>query len=108
MTTIEFGYTVGGREHTGVLSYSDGLLGPLVVSPDEETAFTFCAGYHQAGANAVFLRQEIDAPVVYREVGRDESPESVLSRFIGDWLPGLGDLREQVRLLMADYLGHRA
>jgi hypothetical protein len=104
MTTIEFGYTVEGREHTGILSYSDGLLGPLVVAPDEETAYTFCAGYNQAGANAVLLRQELDAPVVYREVRAGESPERVLSRFINEWLPDLGDLQEQVRRLLADYL----
>ena len=101
---IEFTYTVARGEHHGILSYADGLMGPITVSPDEESCYTYCAGYSQAGSNAVFLRQEIDAPVEYREVRRGESPESLLARFVGEWVPDLGDLRDQLRALLGEYL----
>jgi hypothetical protein len=102
---IEFTYTDQDGEQAGILSYGDGLLGPIVVSPDPESAYTYCAGYSQAGSNAVFLRQEIDAPVEHLVVRRADGPEPLLARFISDWLPARGDLRDQVRLLLSDYLG---
>jgi hypothetical protein len=73
-TTIETGDVVEGRVHAGLLRYSGGLPGPPVVGPDEETAFTFRAGHHRAGA--AVLSRETDAPVVYREVGRARAPRA--------------------------------
>jgi hypothetical protein len=100
---IEFCYTVSGGERHGILAYADGLLGPIAVSPDEESCYTYCAGYSQACSNAVFVTQEIDAPVEFCEVHRGQ-PENLLARFIDEWLPDVGDLRQQVRLLLSDYL----
>jgi hypothetical protein len=103
--TIEFTYTVAGGERDGLLAYSDGLLGPIVLSHDEETAYTYCGGYSQAGCNAVFLKQALDAPVEFQVLPVGEhQPEALLERFIAEWLPELGDLRTQVRALLADYL----
>jgi hypothetical protein len=104
MITIEFTFTVSGRERTGILSYSDGL-GPITVEPDEETCYTYCAGYSQAGHNAVFLKQAIDSPVEFEILPRAwHEPEELLARFIDVWLPDEGDLRQQVRLLLAEHL----
>jgi hypothetical protein len=103
--TIEFTYTVAGGERDGILSYGDGLLGPLVVAPDEETAYTFAAGYSQAGSNAVFLKQALDSPVEFQVLPLGwHQPEELLGRFIAEWLPELGDLQDQVRALLSDYL----
>jgi hypothetical protein len=103
--TIEFTYTVAGGERDGILAYADGLLGPIAISPDEESCYTFCGGYSRAGSNAVFLRQEIDAPVEFRVLpSGSHQPEELLERFIDEWLPELGDLQTQVRALLADYL----
>jgi hypothetical protein len=102
---IEFTFTAEGGECHGILSYADGLLGPIAVCPDEESCYTYCAGHSQAGSNAVFLRQEIDSPVEFLVVGRGEHPEDLLARFIAEWVPDRGDLREQLRALLGDYVG---
>jgi hypothetical protein len=103
--TIEFTYTAAGGERDGIVAYGDGLLGPIAVYPDEESAYTYAAGYCQAGSNAVFLRQGVDSPVEFQilPVGK-HCPEELLARFIAEWLPESGDLRGQVRLLLDGYL----
>jgi hypothetical protein len=102
---IEFAYTAEGSERHGILSYTDGLLGPIAVIPDEESCCTYCGGYGPAGSSAVFLRQEIDSPVEFLVVERGEHPEGLLARFIAEWVPDRGDLREQLRALLGDYVG---
>ena len=103
--SIEFSYAVEGDECYGILSYADGLLGPITVYPDEESAYTYAAGYCQAGgATALFVRQEIDSIVKFRHLRDDEHPETLLARFLDEWVPDRGDLRAQLRALLAEYL----
>jgi hypothetical protein len=104
--TIEFTYTVAGGERDGIVVYGDGLMGPITVYPDEESAYTYAAGYCQAGgATALFVRQEIDSIVKFRHVRDDEHPETLLARFLDEWVPDRGDLRDQLRALLGDYIG---
>jgi hypothetical protein len=98
-----FRYLVAGHTCDGLITCEDALLGPIVVYPDDECAYTYAAGFSQAGSNAVFLNQQLDGQVEIRQVDAGEV-ESFLRTFILEWLPDRGNLKSVVTELLSDYL----
>jgi hypothetical protein len=99
----KFTYVLDGHTCQGLITCEDALLGPIIVYPDQESAFTYAAGYSQAGSDAVLLHQQIDGKVEMRHLD-DQEVEGFLLVFVEEWLPDRGNLQSVVKQLLAEYL----
>jgi hypothetical protein len=99
----EFTYLIDGHTCQGLITYEDGQLGPIVVYPDSENAYTYLAGYSQAGSDALYVHQQVNSVVEFRHV-KDQQVESLLREFIQEFLPPGGGLRSIITAMLSDYI----